>query len=92
MRGTGFSICNRRAPIFPCLFLIRKSGVTLSTAALRPRWGLLLFRFLDDGRFGHQQQRRHRRGILQRNARHFGRIDDANLQQVAELLAIRIKI
>src|SRR5881275_1746955 len=51
-------------------------------AAWRHRRSFFLFRNLRDQCFGGEQQARDGRGVLQRGARDFGRIDDTRLHQV----------
>ena len=54
-----------------------------------PIAGLVVLRQLGDHRVGRQHQARDRRRVLQREARHLGRIDDAHLHQVAVLARLR---
>ncbi len=63
-----------------------------AAAAARRRAGfLLLLGDVADERFGRQQQRSDRGGVLERRAHHLGRIDDAGLHQVLVLLGLSIE-
>src|SRR6185312_1758070 len=52
---------------------------------------LVVLRQLSDHRIGRQHQRRHRRRVLQREARHLGRIEHAHLDQVAVFARGRVE-
>ena len=51
---------------------------------------VFLRRFSDRG-FRRDQQGGHRSGVLQSDANHFGRVDDAHLDQVAVLFGLRVE-
>src|SRR5262249_37220118 len=61
------------------------------SAAGRHWSGLFLLRNLRNDRLSCQQQTSYRSSVLQRRARHFCGIDDAHLQHIAVLLALRIE-
>src|SRR5271165_963281 len=61
------------------------------SAAARGHWRTLLLRPLGDHRLGRHQQASHRRRVLQRNADHLGRVDDARLDHVLVLAALRVE-
>src|SRR5687767_7097187 len=50
-----------------------------------------LLGLVGDHRLGGEQQRRNGRGVLERGAGHLGRVDDAGLGEVFELLAARVE-
>src|SRR5271157_4301961 len=70
-----------------CCFLVHPSH---AAAAVRHCRFLLLFRKLAYQGFGGQHQGSDRACVLQRGARHLGRIDDAGLYQVLELIGLSV--
>src|SRR4029079_12372756 len=85
--------CVARGP--PLLVFVRPSAplevlAAVTTATTRSRRRLLLLRDLRDERFRREEQARHRRRVLQRRARHLGRVDDAGLEHVDVPLAVDI--
>src|SRR5207244_11722803 len=51
---------------------------------------LLLLRSLRNHDLGREQQSRHRGGVLQRQARHLGRIEDALFEQIPDRKSSRL--
>ena len=68
---------------------LRAASVVHAARGHRGRRRLLL-RLLGDHRFGRDQEARDRRCVLQGRADHLGRIDDAELEQVAVLVLLRV--